>query len=177
MHRSIVRTPLMAALALALVAGSGCGWIKSKIKTDVPYQDSQMARPLEMPPGLDKPGSTGGMAIPDAAGVSGGSVQTLPPGMDASAGVAGVSELRLAGSLESAYPRLGQALEGLDGVEVLSRAQLLNSYEVRFEGQTMLLRAEQSGDAVRVTALSGSGQVLAGGAGARLLGLLQPRLQ
>lgn len=177
MHRSIVRTPLMAALALALAAGSGCGWIKSKINTEAPYQDSQMSRPLEMPPGLDKPGSTGGMAIPDAAGVSGGSVQGLPPGMGAPAGAAAVSELQLADTLESAYRRLGLALERLDGVEVLAQAQLLNSYEVRFEGQTLLLKAEQSGDSVRVSALSGSGQALAGGAGAKLLGLLQARLQ
>lgn len=169
-------TLIGAALLLALSTGGGCAWIKSKVQSEPPYQDSRMSRPLEMPPGLDAPSSAGGMAIPDV-GHAGMTAPVQPPGLGAPAAPQGVREFFLDDELDSAYRRIGLALERLEGVELLGRAQLLHSFDVRYQGQTLLLRAERSGERVRVTALGSGGQPQSGGAGAQLLGLLQARLQ
>src|SRR5690606_6341297 len=46
--------PLMVAtLAVAVLASSGCSWIRNKWGNEAEYQASRQNQPLEVPPGLD----------------------------------------------------------------------------------------------------------------------------
>ncbi len=161
-----------AAIALALLSSSGCSWVKSKFTTDAPYQDSQLGRPLEAPPGLDLPRTDSGFAVPQAAGGSAGVLSTLPPAVGSSA----IDAFVVADTVESTWRRMGLALARIEGVSISAQAQLLNSYEVSYEGQTLLIRAEASGEQSRVSAVGSDGRAMSGGAAAKLLGLLQARL-
>lgn len=173
MSRSFVSTRLLtgAVVVLLLSTTSGCSWVKKKFTTEAPYQESQLSRPLEAPPGLDLPRDVSGLAIPAAA--SNGSVGTAPP---ATSAATASDAFMLADSVDSAFRRIGIALERIDGVTVTSKAALLNSYEVSYSGATMLIHAEAMGDKARVSALGTDGKALSGGASADLLGLLKSRL-
>lgn len=172
-HRSLFIT----VITLMAVSSTGCGWLKKKFTSEAPYQDAQTSRPLEAPPGLDLPKTSGTYLLPSAAGVSGAAVTSAPPAADAPASQGEtVSEVVLADTLENAYKRLGLALGRIDGVTIAAQAQLLNSYEVNYQGNTLLIRAEKAGDSVRIAAVGSDGQALIAGPAAALLALLKARL-
>lgn len=170
------KTLLASAVVVALLSTSGCGWIKRKFTSEAPYQDSQLARPLEVPPGLDTPRTSGSYGVPAAVGLSSGAMNVAPPDANAPAAPAAVTDFTVADTLESTYRRLGLALARVDGVTITSQAQLLNSYEVSYGGHSLLIRAEASGNETRVAALGADGKTLSGGAAAQLLGILKARL-
>ena len=60
-----LRPLLVGALAVALLSQSGCAWTRSKLGMDAKYQDSVQNSPLEVPPGLDLPATTGAVTVPD----------------------------------------------------------------------------------------------------------------
>ncbi|HLS84105.1 MAG TPA: hypothetical protein VK016_05510 [Arenimonas sp.] len=175
--RSLARAALLAVLALALVAASGCSWLRGKFGGENAYRQSQQAQPLEVPPGLDAPSTAGGVTIPDvSANPHANAPAEAPAGGIAPSGVPAVDAFTLEDTLPSAWRRIGLALGKIEGVQVDERAQLLNSYSVRYLGQVFLVRAEQAGEQVRVVALGSDGRPLSGGAAAQLLGLLKARL-
>ena len=178
--KSPFRPLLIGALAVAVFASSGCAWMRSKWGNEARYQNSTQNQPLEVPPGLDMPSTAGGVAIPDVApgAASAAPVATDVPaaGTVAPGGIAGIESFTLADSVESSWRRIGLALAKLEGVTVGDRAQLLNSYEVTYQGVTMLVRAEAAGDQTRVVALGADGRPMTSGAGAQLLALLKNRL-
>lgn len=167
---------LATTVAVLLLSTSGCAWVKRKFTSEAPYQDSQVARPLEVPPGLDTPRASGNYALPDAAGLSSGAVSSLPPAANAANQAQGVSDFLVADTLDSTWRRLGLALARVDGASITSQAQLLNSYEVSYAGHSLLIRAETAGDQTRVSAVGADGKALSGGSAAQLLGLLKARL-
>lgn len=177
-----LRPLLVGALAVALLSQSGCAWTRSKLGMDAKYQDSVQNSPLEVPPGLDLPATTGAVTVPDvtpnpnleplttAAPTS--PVATTPGGVT----VAGIDAFTMDDTVDSAWRRLGLALAKIEGVTVDGSAQLLNSYEVNYQGTAMLIRAEAAGEQTRVVALGANGQPLTSGPGAQLLALLKRRL-
>lgn len=179
-----LRPVLIGALAVALLSQSGCAWTRSKLGMDAKYQDSVQNSPLEVPPGLDMPVTTGAVVVPDvtpnpnleplvtSSTVPASSVATTPSG----AAVAGIDAFTMDDTVDSAWRRLGLALAKIEGVTVGDRAQLLNSYEVNYQGEAMLIRAEAVGEQTRVVALGANGQPLTSGPGAQLLALLKRRL-
>lgn len=180
------RPLLLGALAVALISQGGCAWTRSKLGMDAKYEDSVQNRPLEVPPGLDLPSTAGAITVPDvteaaianaAAPIPSTPASSLPAAAGgAAAAVAGVESFTIDDTVDSAWRRLGLALGKIEGVTLGERAQLLNSYEVTYQGTAMLIRAEAVGEQSRVVALGANGQPLTTGAAAQLLGLLKARL-
>ncbi|MDY0022651.1 hypothetical protein [Arenimonas caeni] len=172
-----LRPLLVTALALSVIATSGCSWVRSKWGNEATYQGSRQNQPLEVPPGLDMPSTAGAVVIPDAP--AGGPVPTAVPSADAApapTSVAGIDSFVLADSAASSWRRIGIALDKIEGVSVANRAQLLNSYEVSYKGVSMLLRAEDLGGQTRVVALGQDGQPIRSGVATELLAILKARL-
>ncbi len=161
------RPLLIGALALALASQGGCAWTRDKLGMDAKYQESVQNQPLEVPPGLDTPSTAAGIAIPSVS---------PNPNATVARPAAGISSFTMADGIDSAYRRLGLALGKLPGVTVGNAAKALNSYEVVYEGVTMLVRAEAAGDQTRVTALGPDGKPLDTAVSNQLLGQLKARL-
>lgn len=175
------RPLLIGALAVALLSQGGCAWTRAKLGMDAKYQESRYNQPLEVPPGLDLPSTAGAMTVPDvaanaAAPSPGEAVPAAGAAAPAATPVAGIDAFTMADTVDSAWRRLGFALGKIEGVTIGERAQLLNSYEVSYQGTTMLIRAEASGEQTRVVALGTDGQPLSSGPAAQLLALLKARL-
>lgn len=168
------RPLLVATLAVAVLASSGCSWIRSKWGNEAEYQASRQNQPLEVPPGLDVPSTTGGVSIPDAGAGSAAPVGQGVP--SAQAVVDGVESFTLDDSVASSWRRIGIALGKIEGATIGERAQLLNSYEVSYKGVTVLLRAEAAGGQTRVVALGPDGQPIRTGIATELLAILKSRL-
>lgn len=168
---SLFRPLLIGAVAIAMLSQSGCAWTRSKLGIDAKYQESVQNQPLEVPPGLDTPLVLGAVTVPDL-GPNAGSA-SISSGVP---GAAAVASFTLDDSLESAWRRIGIALGKIDGVSNLEPAQALSSYEVTFQGATMLVRAKTSNGQTSVVALGQDGQPLGTGPAAQLLGLLKARL-
>lgn len=172
------RPLLIATLAVAVLGSSGCSWIRAKWGNEAEYQASRQNQPLEVPPGLDVPATTGGVVIPDARpGVAGASVgEGVPSATGGQAVVGGIESFLLADSVSSSWRRIGIALGKIEGVSIGDRAQVLNSYEVSYKGVTVLVRAQEADGQTRVVALGPDGQPVRTGVATELLAILKSRL-
>lgn len=161
------RLLVLAALATMVATAGGCRWLRGPS----PYAMPPESRPLEVPPDLDSPRVDPSATIPAVAArpASAGSAPAQAAAMD--------SFVLEGDTVDSAWRRLGLALGRIDGVEIVESAQLLGAYNVRYEGQTFLVRAQAEGGNARVTAVGAEGRALSGGASARLLGILRQRLR
>lgn len=170
------RALLATSLVAVLLASSGCSVYHRTTsifhRHNSDYARSQENRPLEVPPDLDTPATDPSMQIPGshpAAAPAAGGMYTA--GLSADPGFV------LVDNAAGAWERMGKALERIDGVTISQRSQLINSYEVQYKGQTMLLRASQTGQqAVRVDAVGADGNPVRSPAAVELLGLLRDRL-
>ncbi|MGY6517853.1 MAG: hypothetical protein ACXIUZ_03985 [Lysobacteraceae bacterium] len=163
---TVFRRLTVAALAVSLVATSGCGLFRSKSA----YEQSRETRPLEVPPDLNRPAIDPAMQLPTVAEQA-----SRPAGASAPGG--GVSRFDIDDSAESAWRRVGLALERIEGVTITNRAQLLSSFEVSYGGESFLVQVRPAGDRnATVTAVTASGQSIGSGPAAELLGLLRQRL-
>lgn len=168
---SLFRPLLIGAVAIAMLSQAGCAWTRNKLGMDAKYQDSVQNQPLEVPPGMDTPPTLGAITVPDLGPNAGSAaVATGVPG------AAAVASFTLTDSLDSAWRRIGIALGKIEGVSNIEPAQALSSYEVTFQGATMLVRAQTVDGQTQVVALGQDGQPLATGAAAQLLGRLKARL-
>lgn len=158
----LMRTLMVGAVVLALASAStGCGWFKSKNKSN--YTTSKESQPLEVPPGLDLPDTTGATGLP--------SVST---GTGSRSGVA--SDITLLGNATTNYPRIAAALESIEGVVINGRAEALGSFDVTYQGQNFLVRVQDSASASRLFALSPDGRILTSGSAAALLAAIKAKL-
>lgn len=165
------RPLLIGAVAIAMLSQSGCAWTRNKLGMDAKYQGSVQNQPLEVPPGMDTPPTLGAITVPDLGPNAGSaSVGSGVPG------AAAVASFTLSDSAESAWRRIGIALGKIEGVSNIEPAQVLNSYEVTYQGSTMLVRAQSADGQTQVVALGPDGQPLGTGPAAQLLGLLKARL-
>ncbi|KAF1726621.1 MULTISPECIES: hypothetical protein [Pseudoxanthomonas] len=155
---SLVR-PL--ALVLLVVSVAGCSWFKKGAKGD--YALAPEARPLEVPPDLNLPNTSGAMQVP-AAG------QVGPAAAPAAGG------FNVAGSRDEAFTRVGEALAGVEGVTVASRAQLLGTYDVSYEGASFLVRVSAVEAGAYVSAVDPRGLPATSPAAVKLLAALKAKL-
>lgn len=163
--------PLLAAvLAVAVLGTSGCGWFRKDAQV---YRMSAESRPLEVPPDLDLPDTSGAMtpASPEPQSVLRSQVGTSA----AAAAPAGVG-FAVAGSREEVYARVGAALEAIDGVAIASRAELLGSYDVTYRGSAFLVRVTPAQAGSYVSAVDPRGVPATGEAPVALVAALRAAL-
>lgn len=154
-----VRRTLFALLA-GFAASSlltGCGFMHRHFgQKDVEYQKSAEERPLEVPPDLDTPNSSGALLVPPATAVSHSSAtsaSTAPPASMAAASsstgapsasvppiATGVSiggdGLHVADTVDSTWSRVGLALERSGAATIQERDEAGRAYAVATTGQT-----------------------------------------
>ena len=154
--------PLMmvgvAALALAVLASSGCSWLRAKTH----YADSKEANPLEIPPDLDKPDTSSATAMPAVSSV-------------AAPAANGSSDGRLSVPASEAYPKIGELLANTAGVTVNGKAEALQSYDVTYKGESFLIRVLDASGGSRMVALSPDGRMLNTGVAAELMADLKSK--
>jgi uncharacterized lipoprotein len=164
----------MPAAALLLVAAvSGCHWFKK----DSGYQQSAEARPLEVPPDLDRPNTEGAMQLPGDAprSVTRSSMGT-PSMVTGAASTASASGFTVAGERDAIFEKVGEALAATNGVTVASKAQLLGAYDVNYEGDNFLVRVSKVDAGVYVSAVDPRGLPATGAAPVKLVAALRAAL-
>lgn len=124
----------LLVLAVAVVAASGCSWFGK----DSLYGLSEDQRPLEVPPDLDLPETTGAVAPtgPTSALRSETGTRAAPVAPSAGSG----SGFNVALPRDEAFARVGEALQAVEGLEIASSAELLGAYDVSYLGANFLVR-------------------------------------
>jgi hypothetical protein len=158
----IMRPLLAAAVAVALVSTSACGWVKHKFKHNSSYTESAESRPLEVPPDLDLPDTSGATQLPATPA----GAMAPRPGVDVSLPI----------SATEAYPRIGTILAGINGVTINGKAEALGSYDLSFKGVNFLIRVLDSTGGSRMMALSADGRVLNSGPAVELMTTIKSQL-
>lgn len=146
-----LRTVVVALVAAAVLGTSGCSWFRKK--NDL-YAASPESRPLEVPPDLNLPDSSGAMKLPggDAQSVSRSS---LPAPAAAPTGSA--NGFTVPGERDAIFAKVGDALTATTGVTIASKAQLLGTYDVDYEGSKFLVRVTKVDAGVYVSAVDPRG--------------------
>ena len=152
--RRDIRALVLAASATCLLGG--CRWFHrhAEKQNDI-YKTSGQERPLEVPPDLDKPNTSGALAIPEAGSApaatasSGGEAPaTAAPAAaaesaapvvtaPATAVTLGGDGLHVADSIDSTWNRVGLALERSGAATILARDEAGRSYDVQTTGQVV----------------------------------------
>ncbi|KQR17941.1 hypothetical protein VC273_21535 [Xanthomonas nasturtii] len=128
---SPVRVLSLALLATATVAAtSGCSWFHKGARGD--YALAPEARPLEVPPDLNLPDTSGAMKVPTLASTT--QQTNTPPSASANSG------FTVPGERDEVFAKVGTALAEIPGLTVASKAQMLGSYDVSYEGSSFLVR-------------------------------------
>ncbi|MCR6495863.1 hypothetical protein LJB71_06265 [Thermomonas sp. S9] len=157
---SKVAAPLVAVL---LVTGlSGCHWFKKK---NALYAQSAEARPLEVPPDLDRPAADKAMALPASASASAAS--TAPARPQAATGFA------VPADRDAVFAKVGEALAATPGVQIASKAEILGTYDVDYMDSKFLVRVTRAGDGAFVSAVDPRGLPPSGEAAGRLIAALK----
>lgn len=137
-------------LLTAVAAGSsltGCGFLHSHFgKKDVEYRKAVQEHPLEVPPDLDTPSSSGALVVPSvSASTPAGTATASPSAASAAApppstAVAGVTlggdGLQVTDSVENTWSRVGLALERSGAATILGRDEAGRAYTVETTGHT-----------------------------------------
>lgn len=165
--RSSMRYVAIAAVAVAVVGTSGCRWFK---KDNALYAQSPEARPLEVPPDLDRPRTDGAMALPGAA--SSVTRSGTAPAATADSNVS----FSAAGQRDAVFARVGEALAAAEGVTVNSQSQVLGTYDVSYGDSQFLVRISAGQGGAVVSAVDPRGVAATGDAPARLIAMLQAAL-
>ncbi|WP_368564848.1 hypothetical protein [Pseudoxanthomonas sp. UTMC 1351] len=166
---SLSRSLALALLAVSVAGLSGCKWFKKGAKGD--YALSPETRPLEVPPDLNLPSTSGAMQIPSAGG------QAAAPSASSSATAAPASGgFNVAGSRDEVFAKVGDALGGIEGVNIASRAQLLGTYDVAYEGSNFLVRVVGVEAGAYVSAVDPRGLPATGEAPTKLMAALKAKL-
>ncbi|KGM55595.1 hypothetical protein N800_12810 [Lysobacter daejeonensis GH1-9] len=156
---SMGRVVAGSVVLAAVVAGSGCGWWRKSNKL---YGDDVAARPLEVPPELDR-SSAASTGSATASSVVGG---TQPKPAGAAVGAAGFT---MSGTRDEAFTKVGEALATVEGVTIASRAQLLGAFDVNYEGSNFLVRVTAVEAGAYVSAVDPRGVPATGEAPAKLI--------
>lgn len=135
MHNAPMKRTALVLLLAALTLG-GCSLNPFRHKAPV-YGTAQQERPLEVPPGMDRPPTSDALAIPSAgSGAAPSAAQpgaTAPPAAEAMstapADVGGTS-LTLSDTPDSAYHRVGLALERGEVGKVTASDDAAHTYQV-----------------------------------------------
>lgn len=165
---STARVLSFALLAVAVAAGT-TGCFKRGVKGD--YALAPEMRPLEVPPDLNLPATTGDNKVPTLASA------TRPAAPAVAAPAAGNNTgFTIAGGKDEAFAKVGTALEGVEGVTIASRAQLLGSYDVAYEGSNFLVRVVAVDAGAYISAVDPRGLPATAEAPAKLIAALKAKL-
>ena len=158
---------LLASTATVLLGG--CSWFSKGPKGD--YALAAEERPLEVPPDLNLPDTSGAMALPPAGGAA-----PRPQQAPAAAPAASPSGFTVPGTRDAVFAQVGTALEGIEGVTIASRAQLLGTYDVTYEGSNFLVRVDAVETGTYVSAVDPRGIASTGPAPTKLIATLKTKL-
>ncbi|SNY59439.1 hypothetical protein [Stenotrophomonas sp. CC120223-11] len=166
---STVRVLSYALLAVAVAAGT-TGCFKRGVKGD--YALAPEMRPLEVPPDLNLPTTTGDNKVPTLASAT----KPAAPAAAAAAPAVGNTGFTIAGGKDEAFAKVGTALEGVEGVTIASRAQLLGSYDVAYEGSNFLVRVVAVDAGAYISAVDPRGLPATAEAPVKLIAALKAKL-
>ena len=165
-----IRFLAAAALAVAFLGASGCSWFR---KGNELYAQSPENRPLEVPPDLNLPDTSGAMKLP--GGDTTQSVSRSSVGA-AAASAPDNTGFTVAGERDAVFDRIGEVLAATDGVTIASKAQILGTYDVDYEGSKFLLRVTKVQAGVYVSAVDPRGLPASGEAPVKLVAALKAAL-
>ncbi|WP_411850627.1 hypothetical protein ACLB90_17390 [Stenotrophomonas sp. LGBM10] len=165
---SAIRVLSFAILATATLVGT-TGCFKRGAKGD--YALAPEVRPLEIPPDLTVPSTSGGAQLPALA-----SQAAKPAPAAVTQAPANTAGFTVPGSKEDVFAKVGTALESVDGVKIASKAQLLGSYDVAYEGSDFLVRVVTVEAGAYISAVDPRGLPATGAAPVKLLGELKAKL-
>lgn len=166
--RIVFRTTVAAALIVAVVGASGCRWFR---KGDELYAQSPENRPLEVPPDLDQPDTSGAMKMPPAGGsVSRSSMPAPAASTDSGTG------FTVPGERDAVFEKVGEVIAATAGATVVSKAQLLGTYDVDFEGSKFLVRVTKVEAGTYVSAVDPRGLPATGEAPTKMIAALRAGL-
>jgi uncharacterized lipoprotein len=163
----VLSLALLATTAVA--ATSGCSWFHKGARGDYALPAEQ--RPLEVPPGLNVPDTSGAMKVPALASVVQG---PAPAGQSAAA--ASHSGFTVVGAKDVVFGQVGEALTQVEGVTIASRAQLLGSFDVSYEGNNFLVRVTTVDGGSYVSAVDPRGVPATAEAPVKLIASLKAKL-
>ena len=160
----------MAALSALTVAAllGGCSWFSKGPKGD--YAVAPEQRPLEVPPDLNLPDTSGAMALPPVGGTP------RPQAPAGAAPAASPSGFTVAGSRDQVFAQVGTALEGIEGLAIASRAELLGTYDVSYQGVNFLVRVVAVEGGAYVSAVDPRGLPSTGEPPLKVIATLQAEL-
>lgn len=164
----VFRAAVAAALAVAVVGASGCRWFR---KGDDLYAQSPENRPLEVPPDLDQPDTSGAMKMPPAGGSVTRSSMPAP-----AASTATGTGFTVSGDHDAVFEKVGEALAATTGATVVSKAQLLGTYDVDYEGSKFLVRVTRVDAGSYISAVDPRGLPATGEAPVKLIAALKAAL-
>ncbi len=159
---SNVVAPIVAALLIASL--SGCHWLNKK--NDL-YTQSSEARPLEVPPDLDRPSADHAMEVPTVGRSVTESATVAARSTATSTGFA------VAGDRDAVFAKVGEVLAATSGVRIASKAEILGTYDVDYQDAKFLVRVSKTGGGLYVSAVDPRGLPPPGDAAAKLIAILQ----
>ncbi|NZA25226.1 hypothetical protein H0E84_02430 [Luteimonas sp. SJ-92] len=166
--RPVFRTTVLVALALAVLAASGCRWFR---KENSLYAGTAETRPLEVPPDLDRPATDGAMALPDVPQ----SVTRSEAGPGRTQ-VASTTGFNVSGNRDEIFTRVGEVLGAIPDLQISSSARLLGTYDVSYGGSNFLVRIAQTGDGAYISAVDPRGLPAGGEGPTKLIAALRAEL-
>jgi uncharacterized lipoprotein len=163
MHRTFRVTTAAPLVAVLLATGlSGCHWFKKKNEL---YTQSAEARPLEVPPDLDRPAADKAMALP--------TVGTSVTASSAAKPAIAALGFSAAGERDAVFAKVGDALAAIPEVKIASKAQILGTYDVDYMDAKFLVRVTKAGDGSYVSAVDPRGLPPSGDAAGKLIATLK----
>jgi uncharacterized lipoprotein len=169
--RIVFRSVVAAALVIAVVGASGCRWFRTG---DDLYAQSPESRPLEVPPDLDQPDTSGAMKMPPTAAAGGSVTRSSMPAPAASTG--SNTGFTVSGERDAVFAKVGEILAATTGATVVSKAQLLGTYDVDYEGSKFLVRVTKVDAGTYVSAVDPRGLPATGEAPTKLIAALKAGL-
>jgi len=166
--QTLART--LSVATLVVVATTGCHWF-GKDKGD--YAKAPEARPLEVPPDLDRPAVDAAMKMPPTASA------TAPSAPSAASGTANAASpigFTVPGERDAVFAKVGDALAATEGVKIASKAQILGTYDINYGGADFLVRVTKVEAGVYISAVDPRGLPAAGEAPQKLMAALKTAL-
>lgn len=169
LSRTALRSTTVAALAVALVATTGCSWFR---KDNALFAPSPENRPLEVPPDLDRPDTGSALRMPEAGGVSRSSMPSAPAATQPGSS----NGFTVTAERDAVFQRVEGLLQGIDGVTVVSKAQLLGTYDIDYADSKFLVRVTKVDGGTYVSAVDPRGLAATGEGAVKVIAALKAGL-
>ncbi|MGV8930579.1 MAG: hypothetical protein ACOH1R_00485 [Luteimonas sp.] len=164
-----IRTLVIAAVVAAVVGTSGCSWFR---KGNDLYSQSPETRPLEVPPDLNLPDTSGAMTMPDSSTQSVNRSSMPAPG----ASVPNNTGFTVPGDRDAVFAKVGDALASIEGVTIASKAKILGTYDLDYAGSKFLLRVTKVEAGAYISAVDPRGLPASDEAPVKLIAALKAAL-